>query len=80
MTADTHPPRTDLAAAETREALVDLLVGQVDRAYTTAGAPGVLAAVRDLLRQFSTATLTTMVYEAGLAAEPARESEPEERR
>jgi hypothetical protein len=80
MTADSHPSRRNQAQAETHEALVELVVAQIDRAYTTAGQPGVLAAVRDLLRRMDPAALSALVYQLDLEAEPPREEEPEERR
>jgi len=80
MTADSHPARRTQAQAETHEALVDLIVAQVDRAYTTSGQIGVLAAVRDLLRRMDSTTLRALVHELDLTAEPPREDEPGERR
>jgi hypothetical protein len=80
MTPDSHPARRTHAEAEAHEALVDLVVAQVDRAYTTAGQVGVLAAVRDLLRRMDMPTLRALVHELDLSAEPPRDEESEERR
>jgi len=80
MTSDPHRPRQAAAEAEAHESLVDLLVAHVDRAYVTAGQPGVLAAVRDLLRGMSAPALADLVLQLGLDAEPVREEEPEVRR
>ncbi len=77
MTADTRRPRDATAKAETQEALVDLLVAHVDRAYVTAGQPGALTAVREMFREMDRPALTALVHQLGLAAEPAREGEPE---
>lgn len=80
MTSDPHRPRQAAAEAEAHEGLVDLLVAHVDRAYVTAGQPGVLAAVRDLFRGMSAPALTDLVLQLGLDTEPVREEEPEVRR
>jgi len=74
----THAPETRaaLAAAETREALVALLVAHVERAYTTAGQPGLLEAVRDLFRRMEPAALAALAHELDLVAEPPAEAEP----
>ena len=80
MTADSHRSRQAAASAETDEALVDLLVGHVDRAYVTAGQPGALSAIRDLFRRMDHTALTALVYEAGLEVEPVGEDQPEKHR
>jgi hypothetical protein len=66
--------------AESEEALVELLVGYVDRAYVTAGQPGALLAVRELFRRMSHVQLAALTYELGLMTEPPREDGGEERR
>lgn len=80
MTPDSHPARRTQAEAEAHEALVDLVVAQVDRAYTTSGQVGVLAAVRDLLRRMDMPSLRALVHELHLSEEPPRDEESEERR
>jgi hypothetical protein len=80
MTSDPHRSRQATAEAEAHESLVDLLVSHVDRAYITAGQPGVIAAVRDLFRGMSAPALTDLVLQLGLDTVPALEEEPEERR
>jgi hypothetical protein len=79
MTADSHRSRQAAASSEAREALVELLVGHVDRAYITAGQPGALSAVRELFRRMNDADLTDLVYALDLQAEPVREAEAEGR-
>lgn len=73
-------PRSREAAAksETHESLVALLVAHVDRAYVTAGQPGVLVAVRELFRRMDPAALTALAYQLDLEAEPPMEKEPGE--
>lgn len=80
MTSDPHRSRQATGDAEAHEGLVALLVAHVDRAYVTAGQPGVLAAVRDLFRGMSAPALTDLVLQLGLDTVPVREEEPEERR
>lgn len=80
MTSDPHRSRQAAAEGEAHESLVDLLVAHVDRAYVTAGQPGVLAAVRDLFRGMSAPALSDLVLQLGLDTEPVREEEPEVRR
>jgi hypothetical protein len=80
MTSDPHRSRQAAADAEAHEGLVDLLVAHVDRAYVTAGQPGVITAIRDLFRGMSATALTDLVLQLGLDTEPVREEEPEERR
>jgi hypothetical protein len=75
MTADAHASREAIARADAQAALVDLLVGYVDRAYVTSGQPGVLTAVREMFRRMDPAALTGLVYQLGLEVEPAREAE-----
>jgi hypothetical protein len=79
MSPDQHRPRADQAADQTRESLVELLLAELERTYTTAGQPGVLSMLRELLRGFSTPILTAMVHEMGLAEEPSREDAPDRR-
>ncbi len=76
MTADAPRSREAIASSEAHEALVELLVGQVDRAYVTAGQPGALTAVRELFRRLDQAALTGLTYELGLETEPVAEEEP----
>lgn len=73
MTSELHRSRQAAAQAETRETLVDLLVAHVERAYVTAGQPGALSAVRDLFRRMDQASLTTLIYQLDLEAEPVSE-------
>jgi hypothetical protein len=80
MAPNAHRPRQATAKAETLAALVDLLVAHVDRAYITAGQPGALTAVRNMLSRMDRDALTALVYELGLETEPPREEEPEDRR
>jgi hypothetical protein len=80
MTADARVSREAAARGEAEAALVDLLVGYVDRAYVTAGQPGALSAVREMFSRMEPTTLTALVYQLGLEVEPAREEEPEQRR
>jgi len=80
MAANTHPSREAIVRADTRAALVELLVAHVDRAFVTAGQPGVLSAVRDMFLRMEPAALTAMAYQLGLEVEPGRESEAETRR
>jgi len=75
MTADAHVSREAAAKGEAEAALVDLLVGYVDRAYVTAGQPGALSAVREMFARMDPAALTALVYQLGLEVEPAREAE-----
>jgi len=80
MTAHSHPSREATASADTQAALVELLVAHVDRAFVTAGQPGVLTAVRDMFLRMEPAALTAMAYQLGLEVEPGREAEGEDRR
>jgi precorrin-2 methylase len=80
MTAESRVSHEAAARGETHAALADLLVAYVDRAFVTAGQPGVLSTVRDLFIRMEPAALTALVYQLGLEVEPAREAEPEERR
>lgn len=73
------PQSRDTAAkSETQEALVELLVAHVDRAYVTAGQPGVLEAVRELFRRMDPAAVTALAYQLDLEAEPPAEKAPGE--
>jgi hypothetical protein len=80
MTPDSHRSRKAAATAEAREALVDLLVGHIGRAYDTSGQPGALSAVRDLFRRMDAKALTALIYELGLETEPVAEDGPEKGR
>lgn len=80
MTPDSHRSRQTAATAETREGLVDLLVGHIDRAYDASGQPGALSAIRDLFRRMDPKALTALVYELGLETEPVAEDGPEKGR
>jgi len=80
MTAKSHVSREAAARDEAQAALADLLVAYVDRAFVTAGQPGVLSTVRDLFLRMEPATLTALVYQLGLEVEPAREADPQGRR
>jgi len=75
-----HLSRQATAQAEARETLVDLLVAHIDRAYTTAGQPGAMAAARELFRRMSPTALTDLVQELDLEVEPVKEDEGAERR
>lgn len=75
MTLDAHRDRTALAREQRDESLVDLILAHVDDAYVTAGLPGALTAVRDLLRRMDPEALRAMVYDLGLETEPLREGE-----
>lgn len=63
------------AAVDSVETLVDLLVGNVAKAYVTAEQPGALAAVREMFGRMDQASLAALVHEMGLETEPAREHE-----
>jgi len=80
MTPDLHRPRQAVAEAETVGSMVDLLIAHVDRAYVSAGQPGAITAVRDMFQRMDPTALTGLIHELGLAAEPAKEDEPGERR
>lgn len=75
MTIDAHRDRTALAREQLNESLVDLLLAHVDEAYVTAGLPGALTAMRDLLRRMDPEDLRAMVYDLGLETEPVREGD-----
>jgi len=75
-----HLSRQAAAQAEAQEALVDLLIAHLDRAYTTAGQPGALTAARELFRRMSPGALTDLVQELDLEAEPVKEDEGAEPR
>ncbi|HEY7682594.1 MAG TPA: hypothetical protein VH879_08105 [Gemmatimonadales bacterium] len=75
-----HGPTPETPRDEATEALVQLLIGAIDRTYATDGMPGLLSRLQDMFRRLDRATLTAMVYEQGLATEPSRENEPEDRR
>lgn len=77
MTRSAPHSREELARAETVEALVELLVAHVDRAYVTAGQSGVLTAVRELFRRMDPAALSALAYQLDLVAEPVSD-EPHE--
>ncbi len=80
MTPDTRRAPAERARDELPERLVELLVDHVDQTYATAGLPGALSAVRDMLRRMDPADLRAMVYALELAVEPLREDEPSEPR
>ena len=80
MTANAHPSREATVRTDAQAALVELLVAHVDRAFVTAGQPGVLSAVRDMFLRMEPAALTAMAYQLGLEVEPGREAEAEDRR
>lgn len=80
MAPNTHPSREATASADTQAALVELLVAHVDRAFVTAGQPGVLTAVRDMFLRMEPGALTAVAYQLGLEVEPGREAEAEDRR
>ena len=77
MTSEPHRSRQATAEAEAHEDLIDLLVAHVDRAYVTAGQPGVIITIRDLFAGMSVSALNDLVLRLGLDAEPVREEEPE---
>jgi hypothetical protein len=80
MTAEIRVSHEAAARSADQAALVDLLVAYVDRAYVTAGQPGVLSTVRDMFLRMEPAALTALLYQLGLEVEPVREAEPEDRR
>lgn len=76
MTAETRVSHQSAARGEAQAALADLLVAHVDRAFVTAGQPGVLTTVRDMFLRMEPAALTALVYQLGLETEPVREADP----
>lgn len=75
MSANAPRSRQAAARSEAQEALVDLLVAYVDRAYVTSGQPGVLVAVRELFRRMGPEALTALAHQLDLESEPAAEGE-----
>jgi len=70
MPANLHPSHRAVARAETEESQVDLLVARIEDAYDSAGHPGAIAAVRDLLHHAGPTALASMVGEPELEAVP----------
>ena len=75
MRIERQPSKLTLAEAEAQTALVDLLLAHVERAYVTAGGPGMLAAVRDLFSGMDPAELRALAYTADLIPEPPAEGD-----
>ena len=75
MRIERHPSKLTLAEAEAQTALVDLLLAHVERAYVTAGGPGMLTAVRELFSRMDPAELRALAYQADLIPEPAAEGD-----
>lgn len=65
-----HPSRLTLAESEAQTGLVDLLLAHLERAYVTAGEPGVLSAARDLLGRMDPIELRALAYSLDLIPEP----------
>ncbi len=76
MCPETRVSHDAAARDEAHAALADLLVAYVDRAFVTAGQPGVLSTVRDMFLRMEPAALTALVYQLGLETEPVREADP----
>ncbi|HSB54199.1 MAG TPA: hypothetical protein VLD58_07570 [Gemmatimonadales bacterium] len=80
MTTETRVTHEASARAEARAALADLLIAYVDRAYVTAGQPGVLTVVRDMFLRMEPEALRDLAFALGLEAEARPEAEEDERR
>lgn len=67
--------RLTLSEAEAQTALADLILTHIQRAYVTAGEPGVMAAVRDMLGRMDPVELRALAESLDLIAEPAAEND-----
>lgn len=70
MTDELHRSRQAAAQAEAEEALVDLLVAHIERAYDAGGQPGAVTALRDLFQRLDRSARTALVYDLELETEP----------